>query len=152
MVNTYLKNCGSPIYFPAGAYKIGSTINTPAGLAQWGGLLLGAGRDTKLLWYGASGGTMIKIDGAGIAKWQGLDLDGRGIAANGIVHDNTVYDGHERFRQMAFHNFTSYGFYKMAGGGRPAQSETFYENCIFDHCATGIWAGDWNDLDWSFTG
>ena len=56
---------GSVLYFPPGTYRITAPLllKNSTGARWIGGLIVGSGRDTKLVWDGAGGGTMLLLNG-----------------------------------------------------------------------------------------
>ncbi len=152
---------GQTIYFPPGTYKITNTctltnIHTPEGSdIHYGITLIGHGRDTVLRWGGASGtnNSMLTIIGKPYARYVGLTLDGQGVVANGITHENTgtnaKFETNVRYQHMAFYNFTGQG---MQATATTATAEISFENCLFDHCGTGVRCPVSNDYNWTIAG
>src|SRR5690606_24711426 len=71
------------VYFPAGTYYISSTLTLRK---TQGNMLVGCGRDTRLVWTGASGGIMFHSNGASRQRFIGLVWDGNGLASVGVDH------------------------------------------------------------------
>jgi hypothetical protein len=143
---------GTTIYFPPGTYKITGTITNNCGTSRTAVNLIGHGRSTTIKWFGAAGGNMIQINGNPRARYEGLILDGRNLAASGFYQFNTLYFETEiRYRHVGLYNFTGAAIYTPANDTTPS-AETSYENCIFDHCAIGMRMGSFNDYDHTFAG
>jgi hypothetical protein len=143
---------GRTVYFPAGTYKVTSPLTMTRGNSHYGMTLIGHGRDTRLAWYGATGGNFITVNGNPYSRYVGLTLDGRGIAANGMVHTNTLkFETNIRYQHMAFYNFTGSGM-TSASGDTYATAETSFENCLFDHCGKGVTTTSYNDYNWTLAG
>jgi hypothetical protein len=70
---------GSVLYFPRGIYRITAPLSLRnATGARWiGGLIVGHGRDTKLVWDGGAGGTMVLLNGIAFSRFVGGDPAGR---------------------------------------------------------------------------
>ena len=144
---------GITIYFPPGTYKVTGGLTLNGGTSHFGVNLIGHGRSTTLAWYGASGGNFITINGNPYGRYEGLILDGRGLAASGFYHNNTIgmFETSIRYKHVGLYNFTGNAIYALTGDAS-AVAETSYENCIFDHCATGMRMGGFNDYDHTFVG
>ena len=82
---------GSTVYLPAGTYRITDTLaihgGTRGGGVFVGVLVVGHGRDTKLVWDGKQGGHMFSEDCLSHGRLVGMVFDGRGKAAVGLYHD-----------------------------------------------------------------
>jgi hypothetical protein len=70
---------GSVLYFPPGVYRITAPLilRNSTGSRWIGGLIVGSGRDTRWVWDGASGGTMLVLNGVAYSRFVGFELDGR---------------------------------------------------------------------------
>ena len=73
------------VYFPAGTYRITSTLRLFRAL---GVLIVGQGESTRLVWGGSSGGRMALSDGLSRSRFVGLVFDGQNTAAVGFEHDS----------------------------------------------------------------
>ncbi|MHB9025214.1 MAG: glycosyl hydrolase family 28-related protein [Armatimonadota bacterium] len=143
---------GQTIYFPPGIYKVTNTLTLSAGTQHFATNLIGHGRDSKLVWHGASGGNMIVINSNPYARYTGLILDGRGVAANGFYHNNTLwFETSIRYQHIGFYNFTGSGMTPVYGDSY-ATAETSFENCVFDHCGKGVATATWNDYNYTIAG
>ncbi|MHB9026326.1 MAG: glycosyl hydrolase family 28-related protein [Armatimonadota bacterium] len=158
----------SAVYFPAGTYKITSTLTLTS---SQGALLVGCGRNTTLQWYGSSGGIMFRSNGNVHARYIGLVWDGRTVAAVGIDHglygvpayfETNITHRHEKFMNFtqADPTIVDANLNKAAGirvgrqellGGQAA-AEILYQNCFFLSNTTGISFLAQNDLDNTFDG
>lgn len=70
------------VYLPAGTYRITKTLvfQGPA----VGCLVVGHGRQTRLVWDGPQGGRMFWSNGVAYSRYVGLSWDGRGKAGRGL--------------------------------------------------------------------
>ena len=143
---------GSVLYFPAGTYRITSTLKITARTRVIGVLFIGHGRDTKLVWDGPAGQSMW-IDGiVSHSRYVGLTFDGKGKAANGLHHlctNGGTFKTEVGHRHMAFLNFTDTGLLTEQA---PATAETMTENCLFENCKRGIAFLAFNDYDFTIDG
>jgi len=145
---------GDSIYFPPGTYRVTRTlrIKSPNKRAFYGGLVVGHGRETRLVWDGPVGGTLIQEEGMGYARWVGLELDGAGKAAIGQHHfsEHTFETVHRKLH-MAYRHFTRYAV-RAAPDDKFAMAETSFENCLFQDCAVGVSFTQFNDYNITFDG
>ncbi len=140
---------GSTLYLPAGTYRItDSLVFKPTGRLM-GVTIIGDGRDTKIVWDGKDGGTMLLDYAATNSRFVGFVLDGRGKAANGLYHAGGQFETEVRHRDLAFLNFTGTG---LLTDKNPATAETMTENCLFENCARGIALLAFNDYDYTIDG
>ena len=140
---------GTTIYFPPGIYRLTGTllINSPDKLALHGILLVGHGRETRLVWDGPDGSAMIREEGMGYSRWVGFDLDGAGGAATGQLHSSShTFETAHRKQHMAFRNFSKAAVYADPNAAF-AMAETSFENCLFERCEMGISFTQFNDYD-----
>ena len=143
---------GGTVYFPEGTYKITSTLNFSGKGGRFGVVLMGHGRTSILSWYGPAGADMIHIDGNPYGRYEGLVIDGRGIAGNGMRHSNTAnFETSVRYKHVAIYNCTANGFFGDISGGT-ATAEISFENCIFGKCGTGARISGFNEYDFTFAG
>ncbi len=145
---------GVTIYFPAGTYRVTKTlvIQSPDKSALYGVLIVGHGRDTRLVWDGEVGGTMIQEEGMGYSRWVGMELDGAGQAATGAFHSSQhTFETVHRKQHMAFRNFTQYGV-RADPQDNFAMAETSFENCLFEKCGVGVSFVQFNDYNITFAG
>jgi hypothetical protein len=139
---------GATIYLPAGTYRITETLQIKGPLL--GILIVGHGRDTRLVWDGRPGAKMFWDDGAANSRYVGLTLDGRNKAAVGLWHNNsTRFETEVRHQHMAFLNLSDAG---ILCDSQQATAETMTENCLFENCKRGIAFVRWNDYDFTIDG
>ncbi len=141
------------IYFPAGRYRVTKTLVITHAT---GAYVVGHGRDTVLFWDGEKGGTLYWSNGAHYTRYEGLTLDGRGLAANGVRHHSeSYYETSIRYQHCAFLNFTGHGIVVGQGlDGKAAaceSAEVWYNNCLFQNCGKGVALYQFNDYDHWFT-
>jgi hypothetical protein len=140
-----MTNVGKTVYLPAGTYKITQTLamHGPAP----GSTIIGNGRDTRIVWGGAAGGTMFWSDGIAYSRYVGLSWDGSNIAAVGFDHASTkTFETEVQHQDESFRNFTSYGI-RVGNNQIVASAEILYRNCLFTNCNTGIGLLTMNDYD-----
>lgn len=133
------------VYLPPGTYRITGTLvfNGPA----VGCLVVGHGRDTRIVWDGPVGGRMFWSNGVAYSRYVGLSWDGRGKAAVGF--DQAARERFEtevRHEHEAFRNFTGYGI-RVGHEQKVASAEILYRNCLFEDCGTGLAFLTFNDYD-----
>lgn len=147
---------GHVIYFPPGTYRITAMLTLTG--PYLGTALLGHGRDTVLRWDGAEGGKMIREDGfAQNARYEGFVLDGAGRADIGFWHvSNTRFETEVLHRNMGLIGFRRTGIHLELNyrneGDKYATAEVVFQNCLFEECATGTWAGSFNDYNHTYDG
>lgn len=138
------------IYFPAGRYRLTSTLQLSKSHGLW---LVGHGRDTTLLWDGPAGGIMLWNNGATYARYEGLTWDGQGRAAVGVEHKSmSYYETSMRYQDCAFVGLTEHGVLVGRGDEKVATAEMWYLNCLFRQCGNGVTLGNFNDYDNTFDG
>ena len=136
---------GKTIYLPPGTYRITRTLvfNGPA----VGCLVVGHGRDTRLMWDGEEGGRMFRSNGAAYTRYVGLSWDGRGKAAVGFDHAaDQRFETEVRHEHEAFRNFTAFGI-RVGNQQKVASAEILYRNCLFENCGTALAFLTFNDYD-----
>jgi hypothetical protein len=146
---------GCVLYFPQGVYRITAPLslrNTTG--ARWlGGLIIGHGRDTKLVWDGEAGGTMVLLNGIAYSRFVGFELDGRGKAAVGFHYQATQgFQTEVTHRHLAFRGFTNAAILENHPNEGQALAETTFENCLFENCERGVAFLQFNDYDYTFDG
>ncbi|OPZ86633.1 MAG: Pectate lyase superfamily protein [bacterium ADurb.Bin429] len=142
---------GMTLYFPAGTYRVTSTVKLQPKVRLIGVLILGHGRDTTLVWDGPEGQPLWLDHGNAHGRYIGLSFDGRGKATVGLHHQNGPggFETEVGHRHMAFRNFTDTG---LLASGSPATAEIMIENCLFEDCGRGIAFMNFNDYDWTIDG
>ena len=138
------------VYLPPGTYRITKTLvfQGPA----VGCLVVGHGRDTKLVWDGPMGGRMFWSNGGAYSRYVGLSWDGQGKAAVGLDHAaEQRFETEVRHEHEAFRNFTAFGI-RVGNSQRIASAEILYHNCLFENCGTALAFLDFNDYDNSVDG
>ena len=136
---------GKAVYLPPGTYRITRTLafNGPA----VGCLVVGHGRDTRLVWDGAEGGRMFWSNGVAYSRYVGLSWDGRGKAAVGFDHAAAQrFETEVRHEHEAFRNFTAFGI-RVGNQQKVASAEILYRNCLFENCGTALAFLTFNDYD-----
>jgi hypothetical protein len=133
------------VYLPPGTYRITKTLvfNGPA----VGCLVVGHGRDTRLVWDGPQGGRMFWSNGVAYSRYVGLTWDGQGKAAVGFDHAaQQRFETEVRHEHEAFRNFTEYGI-RVGHQQKVASAEILYRNCLFENCGTALAFLTFNDYD-----
>jgi len=127
----------SAVYLPCGTYRVTATLTIAR---STGGLLVGDGETTRLLWDGARGGVMLVSEGLTRMRFVGLHLDGASLADVGIEHDahSTApyygfFETRIRHQNNKFANFgvagIRVGFY--TGTGKLETSEVRWAGQVF---------------------
>ncbi|HEY5913653.1 MAG TPA: glycosyl hydrolase family 28-related protein [Verrucomicrobiae bacterium] len=146
---------GTVLYFPPGSYRITSTLvlKNPTGARWIGGLIVGSGRDTRLVWDGAEGRTMLLLNGMAYSRFVGFELDGRGKAGVGFHYQATQgFQTEVTHRHLAFRGFTNAAVLEDHPDEGQALAETTFENCLFEDCERGVAFLQFNDYDFTFDG
>lgn len=146
---------GSVLYFPAGTYRITATLSlrNPTGARWMGGLLIGCGRNTRLLWDGPAGHAMLRLNGIAYTRIVGFELDGRGKAGIGFHYRATQgFQTEVTHRHLAFRGFTNAGVLEDHLSSEQALAETTFENCLFEECERGVAFLQFNDYNYTFDG
>jgi Pectate lyase superfamily protein len=142
-------NAWSTLYFPAGTYRIASTIKTLRKQHNdWLGCQI-IGEDpatTVLRWDGDEGQWMWGLD-AWYCKVGRLTFDGRGKAAVGLMRWNN-FSTYCELSDLWFRDIPGSGICLGSNTtNHEGQAEHAVERCRFSHCGTGILTADWNTMD-----
>lgn len=141
---------GHTVYFPPGVYRITHTLTLTGPIV--GLLIVGAGRDTRLVWDGPAGGHILYLNGVSYSIFEGLEMDGRGKAAVGFYYNsNKRFQTEVTHRHLAFRHFTDAGILNDPARAQ-ALAETTFENCLFEECGRGVAFPQFNDYDYTFDG
>lgn len=133
------------VYLQAGVYRITDTL-TLTGSTE-GALVIGDGRDTRIVWDGPEGGRMFRSDGVAYSRYVGLSWDGQGRAAVGFDHDSALrFETEVRHQYEAFRNMTECGI-RVGHAQQLASAEILYRDCLFESCGTGLAFLEFNDYD-----
>ena len=145
---------GSTVYLPPGTYRITDTLalRSPGrGGVLTGVLLVGHGRDTRLVWDGKAEGAMFLENCLSHGRLVGMSFDGRGRAAVGIYHDRKFFGTEVDHQHLALVNFTDAGIF-VDPKAPYALAETVFANCLFENCRRGVVFPKFNDYDYTFDG
>ena len=146
---------GSVLCFPPGIYRITAplSLRNPTGARWMGGLIIGSSCDTKWVWDGARGGTMLLLNGIAYSRFVGLELDGQGRAGVGFhYHATQGFQTEVTHRHLAFRGFTNAAVLEDHTDEGQALAETTFENCLFENCDRGVAFLRFNDYDYTFDG
>jgi hypothetical protein len=142
-------NAWSTLYFPAGTYRINSTISTARrNHNDWLGCQI-IGEDpatTVIAWHGPDGEWMWGLD-AWYCKVSRLTFDGRQKAGVGLMRWNN-FSTYCELSDLWFKDIPGSGIcLGSATNNHEGQAEHAVERCRFAHCNTGILTADWNTMD-----
>jgi hypothetical protein len=140
----------SAVYFPPGTYRITRTLSLTGPIL--GALVVGSGRETRLVWDGEPGGKMLLLNGVAYSSFVGLQLEGRGRAAVGFWYrSERRFQTEVTHRHLAFRGFTDAGVLEDPTRAQ-ALAETTFENCLFEECRRGVAFPQFNDYNYTFDG
>ena len=141
---------GATVYLPPGTYRITETLTLTGPLI--GVLIVGHGRDTRLLWDGEQGGRLFMDDGVAYSRFVGIAFEGRGRASVGFFHhSDNRFETEVRHQHLAFRGFTDAGI-RADREDKYALAETNFENCLFEDCGRGVAFISFNDYNYTFDG
>jgi hypothetical protein len=139
------KGDGKTVYLPPGTYRIMKTLVFQG--PRHGCLVVGHGRQTRLVWDGPQGGRMFWSNGVAYSRYVGLSWDGRNKAAVGFDHASEKrFETEVRHEHEAFRNFTGFGI-RVGNQQKIASAEILYRNCLFENCGTALAFLTFNDYD-----
>jgi hypothetical protein len=137
------------VYLPPGTYRITQTLQVRR---KRSGMLVGHGRDTRLVWAGREGGRMFWSDAFPRASYVGMVWDGAGVAAVGIDHDSkSLYETRILHEHMDFRNFRVAGI-RVGHAQKSASAEMLFSNLRFANNENGVLLQSWNDYNNIFDG
>lgn len=145
------KSPGDPkvVYLPPGNYRITKTISITD---REGGMLIGHGASTRVIWDGDKGARMFWSNGASRQTYLGIVWDGNNRAAVGIDHDSkTLYETRIMHEQMEFRNFLEAGI-RVGHKQKLASAEMLFSNLKFQNNGNGVLFQEWNDYNNVFDG
>lgn len=138
------------VYLPPGTYRITRTLSFIGPIT--GALVIGSGRDTRLVWDGEGGGKLLHLNGVAYSILVGMELDGKGKAAVGLWYKSDKrFQTEVTHRHLAFRGFTDSGVLNDPTRAQ-ALAETTFENCLFEDCRRGVAFPQFNDYDYTFDG
>ena len=138
----------SVLYFPAGTYRLGSTIlnadRSSDGTSYCGLAIVGEDpSNTVLLWDGPADGTMFRLDGWYL-KVSRLTFDGQNKAKTGILRDGGFGTSVE-YSDLVFTDM--YWGILLGGDSGMGQAENLILRCKFFNCNCGIYGPNMNSVD-----
>ena len=137
------------VYIPSGHYRITSTLKLSN---RNGGMLIGNGRTTQIIWDGKVRGRMFWSNGAARQTYRGIVWDGANKASVGIDHDSkTLYETRVLHEDMEFRNFTEAGI-RVGHDQKLASAEMLFTNLKFVNNKNGVSFLAWNDYNNIFDG
>jgi hypothetical protein len=145
---------GSSVYLPPGTYRITDTLalrEPSRGGVLTGVLIVGHGRDTRLVWDGKAEAAMFSENCLSHGRLVGMIFDGRGKAAVGLYHDRKYFGTEVDHQHLALVNFTGAGIF-VDPKAPYALAETVFANCLFENCRRGVVFPKFNDYDYTFDG
>ncbi len=141
---------GSAVYLPPGTYRVTETLTLVG--PRIGALVVGHGRDTKLVWDGEAGGRVFMDDGVAYSRYVGLTFEGQGKASVGFFHhSDNRFETEVLHQHLAFRNFTEAAIL-ADHEDKYALAETNFDNCLFEDCGCGVRFINFNDYNYTFDG
>lgn len=143
------KSSWSTLYFPAGRYRLESTLLTSRKAHNdWLGCeFVGEDPETTVLeWHGPEGKWMWGLD-AWYCKVSRLAFDGRGRAGAGLMRWH-AFSTYCELSDLRFRDIPGAGIRLGSNTNhQEGQAEHAILRCRFKNCGTGILTSDWNTLD-----
>ncbi|MBA3705443.1 MAG: T9SS type A sorting domain-containing protein [Bacteroidetes bacterium] len=140
-------NTWAVLYFPAGTYRINSTLKTlrSAHTDYLGITIIGEDPATTILsWNGPSEQNMFSLD-AWYSKVSRLTFDGKGTANTGLMRDGG-FSTYCELNDLFFKDMKT-GI-SLGGSSGNGQAEHAIERCRFTRCSDfGILTADFNSMD-----
>lgn len=137
------------VYLPPGKYRITRSLSITK---RHGGMLIGHGSATVIIWDGPTGGRMLWSNGAARQTYDGMIWDGNGKAGVGIDHDSkTLYETRVLHENMEFRNFRTAGI-RVGHDQKLASAEMLFSNLKFYQNKVGVLLQEWNDYNNYFDG
>lgn len=137
------------VYLPAGEYRITKTLQLRK---RNGGMFIGDGRQTRIVWDGKTGGRMFWSNGVARQTYMGIVWDGANKAGTGIDHDSkSLYETRVLHEHMEFRNFLSAGI-RVGREQQMASAEMLFSNLKFSNNKHGALFLSWNDYNNIFDG
>lgn len=137
----------SVLYFPAGTYRLGSTIlnaDRTEGFYYAGLSIIGENpSNTILLWDGPADGTMFRLDGWHL-KVSRLTFNGQNKAKIGMLRDGS-FGTNVEYSDLVFRDLV-FGV-QLGGDSGMGQAENLFLRCRFLNCGVGIFGPNMNSLD-----
>ena len=137
-------NPPSTIYLPKGTYRVTSTLTFQS--RERANIVADPG--TRILWDGASGGTLFHLDGCDGSYFARMIFDGNGKA--GIVFDHTKVNGSFFDVDNVFEDVSFINGGKGVRGGANGQgfASIMFRRCTFANCTVdAATVENWNALD-----
>lgn len=137
------------VYLPPGKYRITRSLSITK---RHGGMLIGHGSATVIIWDGPTGGRMLWSNGAARQTYDGMIWDGNDKAGVGIDHDSkTLYETRVLHENMEFRNFRTAGI-RVGHDQKLASAEMLFSNLKFYQNKVGVLLQEWNDYNNYFDG
>lgn len=137
------------VYLPPGRYRITRTLNITK---RHGGMLIGHGAESVIVWNGPMHGRMLWSNGAARQTYDGMVWDGSDRAGVGIDHDSkNLYETRVLHENMEFRRFRTAGI-RVGHNQKLASAEMLFSNLKFYRNRVGVLFQAWNDYNNFFDG
>jgi hypothetical protein len=168
-VTTALQSCinaltptNPNLYLPAGTYKFSSTLNISSdvsvcgisGVCAYISILGHHPSDTKLLWAGATNGTMVNINGFAGSTFSRITFDGGGVASlfvdqsfDGVSSGGKTFDTGNQISDDVFQNGGAQSVGYRCGALNNGCSEVEVIRDTFNGLQIGVMTCNANALD-----